>query len=226
MDEGDDLRIKIGSYSKFKIYNKRLLKLFWLTILKFNIETQLGELILDRVPSCFTSSYLFPHLALDRITYLQAKKSDTIEAWGAWGQDVLRWGMGQIEIEDPWGQFTNQVFPLVTFLQFEKAEAQRLKLSMREIPLLASPRGHWDGVRHGSAWRTGRLNKGSCGAMSHPSLFEHHLCYLLNSTRTEQNQTNTTMGMGKTGLISFKRLQPSESSVWAHTYHPPRQMRW
>lgn len=28
MDEGDDLRIKIGSYSKFKIYNKRLLKLF------------------------------------------------------------------------------------------------------------------------------------------------------------------------------------------------------
>lgn len=27
MDEGDDLRIKIGSYSKFKIYNKCLLKL-------------------------------------------------------------------------------------------------------------------------------------------------------------------------------------------------------
>lgn len=45
------------------------------------------------------------------------------------GQAVLRWEMGHIEIEeklagfpDLWGQFTNQVFPLVTFPQFEKAE--------------------------------------------------------------------------------------------------------
>lgn len=75
----------MGSYSKFKIYNIRLLKLFWLTILKFNIETQLGELTLDRVPSLFTSFCLFHHSALDHITYLQARKSDTIEAWGARG---------------------------------------------------------------------------------------------------------------------------------------------
>lgn len=85
MDEDDDLRIKIGSYFKFKIYNICLFKLFWLIILKLNRDTQLGELILDRVPSFFTSFYLFHHLVLDHITYLQARKSNTNEAWGASG---------------------------------------------------------------------------------------------------------------------------------------------
>lgn len=80
MDENDDLRIKVGSYSMFKVCNIRLLKLFKLIVLKFNIGTCLEELILDRAPSFFTSSYLCYHLALDGITCLHARKSDTIEA--------------------------------------------------------------------------------------------------------------------------------------------------
>lgn len=140
MDEDDDLRIKIGSYCKVKIYNKCLLKLFWLTILKFNIEVQLGELILDRVPSFFTSFYLFHHLALGHITYLQAKKNlIPLKLEGLEGQDVLRWGMGHIEIEDLWGQFTNQVFPLVTFLQFEKLKPRGWSIRWEKSLFLPPP---------------------------------------------------------------------------------------
>lgn len=140
MDEDDDLRIKIGSYCKVKIYNKCLLKLFWLTILKFNIEVQLGELILDRVPSFFTSFYLFHHLALGHITYLQAKKkSDTIEAWGAWGARCAKMGNGSYRDRGSLGQFTNQLFPLVTFLQFEKLKPRDWSVRWEKSLFLPPP---------------------------------------------------------------------------------------
>lgn len=63
MDEDDDLRIKVRSYSIFKICNMHLLKLFKFKLLKANIATCLEELILDRAPSFFTS-YLCYHFGI------------------------------------------------------------------------------------------------------------------------------------------------------------------
>lgn len=78
-------------------------------------------------------------------------------------------------------------------------------------------------LRHGSAYSTGGLNKGSCGTVKHMSLFEHHSCHFLNSVKTKQ--IKTSMEMDKIRLLFFKMLQPSEISVWTQAYYPPRQIR-